>query len=265
MNNIDQLIHNYYQYPNFIGFVHCTEMSNFLNICKSGVILSRTASKRIIDSANQNQIMATSASHPEIMNCTRFYLAPKTPTYYQMNFRNPVILLVSPDILYSRLGRVFFVNKQINSSRVIVSANIDIALDFNYDKIFDRTPKRGKSSLYQGIVINVYINIRGLQEIEFCYEDQTFFTTNFTDISFNIGDEVYFIFNEYNTPYIVNHDDTKFRNAEVAFMDPISISEISSIIFQCDDDLQFALEKITDEHIKHKFIIDPSVFFDYRF
>ena len=78
---ITELIKKYNEYG-FIGFVHCTEMENFVKIYKAGKMVSRNESKMIFDSADDEQIKKQEQKFPALMGYVRFYLAPKTPNLF---------------------------------------------------------------------------------------------------------------------------------------------------------------------------------------
>jgi len=91
----------------FMGFLHTTELVNFISIYKSGYLKPR---KKLVDqqiefedNANPEVINKTPS---DILNLTRFYYHTKTPTnvsaYREFNQKHPVLLVFSKKIIFEK-------------------------------------------------------------------------------------------------------------------------------------------------------------------
>ncbi len=266
VKKIQQLISIYQGYENFIGFIHCTELCNFINIYKEGFILSRSRKKNNVDSADKDQIKSTEHKHPEILDCVRFYLAPKTPTYYRMNFKNPVMIVIDENIMSHVEGDILFVDKQLNSRGAFLTSNIDDALKFDYQKIFDRRPKANRNKLKKAIVLEVLIianngQIRPLILID----DQKTTLYNPDNIPVVKDQEIYYFISKRGYPVLSeNSDDVQFRNSEIAFESKVSLDYAVKFYFR---DLQDKLEAIKEVNVDEddvRFEVNELLFHEYR-
>lgn len=266
INKINQLISKYREHENFIGFIHCTELCNFINIYKEGFVFSRNKRKNDVDSANKDQIISTQHKHPEVLKCARFYLAPKTPTYYKMNLKNPVMIVIDENIMSHINSKILFVNKQINSNNAVITSSIDDALKFDYKKIFDRKPKANRNKLKKAIVSTVYTNL-GTGQIEpvILINDEEIFLYNPENISVVRNQEVsYFI--SANGKYVIseNSDDIQFRNAEIAFESKVSLDYAVKFYFRNTQDMQEAIKQINADEKDVRFEVNELLFHEYR-
>lgn len=266
VNKINQLISIYREHENFIGFIHCTELCNFINIYKEGFVFSRSRRKNNVDSANKDQIISTQHKHPEFLNCARFYLAPKTPTYYRMNFRNPVMIVIDENIMSHVEGDILFVNKQLNSSNAVVTPNIDDALIFDYQRIFDRRPKTNRNKLKKAIVLEVYTRAdNGQIEPVILIDDQEKFLYNPDNIAVVKDQEISYFISRNGVPVLSeNSDDIQFRNAEIAFESKVSLDYAVKFYFR---DLQDKLEAIKEVNVDEddvRFEVNELLFHEYR-
>lgn len=129
----------------FDGLIHMTELKNFENIVNCGFLYPR---KYLIE----NKIKFSDSANNEVLNrteefvksCCRFYYYYKTPTYYSANYSTPIILVFDEKLLYRKRG-VFFSDK--NACQSSWTNNIDKALNFDWDGIFERVPI-SKSKFY---------------------------------------------------------------------------------------------------------------------
>lgn len=266
VKKIRQLISIYQGYENFIGFIHCTELCNFINIYKEGFVLSRSRKKNNVDSADKDQIKSTEHKHPEILDCVRFYLAPKTPTYYRMNFKNPVMIVIDENILSHLEGDILFVDKQLNSRGAFLTSNIDDALKFDYQKIFDRRPKANRNKLKTANVLDVFTRAdNGQMEPLILIDDQETILYNPDNIPVQIDQEIYYFISKRGIPVLSeNSDDIQFRNSEIAFEFEVSLDYAIKFYFRDYDDMLEAIKQLEIDYDDMRFEVAESLFHEYR-
>lgn len=129
----------------FEGFHHYTDFLNFLNIIKTGKLLSRTEAQQFsfIDAAEQSVIDKT----PEqVKGYVRFYYKEKTPTMYDnegikadnslSHMPIPVLLLFNENIINYR--NIAFTSGCGGSKYSQRTENIHVAMNFDWETVFSR-------------------------------------------------------------------------------------------------------------------------------
>lgn len=126
----------------FEGFVHTTELQNFLNIVKSGYLYPRRYlnEEEFIDKANQSVINNSDMFNPFPLECCRFYYYFGTPTNYTANYEKPVAIVFDEIIIKRYYPSIYFANGNAAHHNTKWTNNILDALEFNWEKIFDRGP-----------------------------------------------------------------------------------------------------------------------------
>lgn len=124
----------------FEGFVHTTELNNFLNIVESGYLYPRRDlnEEEFVDKANQNVINNSKMFRPLLLECCRFYYYFKTPTNYRANYERPVAIVFDEKIIEKYYPHIYFTNGNATCYNTKWTKDILVALEFNWDKIFDR-------------------------------------------------------------------------------------------------------------------------------
>lgn len=272
----NKLIEKYRSYDNFIGLIHVTELENFLLILKDGKIYSRAKKRFEIDSASQRQIRLTSSISNYLIDYARFYLAPLTPTYYQMNLKNPVMLVFDEECLLKKYLNIRYIDRQINSRNVITADNVNIALNyFDYDKIFDRTPKpnrRGlkKAKLKERLIMGEGDSENFIYKVEIDEEVEILWNPSKLDLDIDIGEDIYYFISR-NGKYICaeNEDYIQYRNAEVAIENFLSLKFLKAIYFRKKETLEMVIEELDKLQITKKYgdieiDVKPELFHPYR-
>lgn len=119
----------------FEGFLHTTELENFQRIITSGYLFSRNKVEEFIDRANQQVIDNTNKF---IFDYCRFYYYFKTPTNYRAEYKNPVILVFSKDLIYKK--DIFFCLGNAASKYTFPKWAATDALPKCWDAVFERGP-----------------------------------------------------------------------------------------------------------------------------
>lgn len=119
----------------FIGFIHTTEYENFRHIFEDKFLIPRSQLVNFVDKSNQSVISNTDDF---VKNCVRFYYARKTPTNYAANYKNPVMIIFKPEIIYD--DNAYFCNITAASRGAKITQDVKEALLYEWDKIFDRRP-----------------------------------------------------------------------------------------------------------------------------
>lgn len=140
-NFINMLQSNY----QFEGFHHYTDFTNFLDIMKTGKLLSRNEAFKcgFIDAAEQSVIDRTSEKVKEYV---RFYYKEKTPTIYDNegikvdnclpHMPIPVLLLFNENIIY--YGKIAFASGCGGSKYSQITNNLQTAMNFDWKTVFNR-------------------------------------------------------------------------------------------------------------------------------
>lgn len=140
-NFINMLQSNY----QFEGFHHYTDFINFLDIMKTGKLLSRNKAFKcgFIDAAEQSVIDRTSEKVKEYV---RFYYKEKTPTIYDNegikvdnslpHMPIPVLLLFSENIINYR--NIAFTSGCGGSKYSQITNNLQTAINFDWKTVFNR-------------------------------------------------------------------------------------------------------------------------------
>ncbi|MBR2388818.1 MAG: DUF4433 domain-containing protein [Clostridia bacterium] len=120
----------------FEGFVHTTEFDNFIKIIKDKKLKSRylldSNDHAYTDRANQEIIEKTDSI---IKTHCRFYFRFKTPTNYAANYRRPVILVFSQNMLQWNNVKISYGNA--GSSHCQLFDSIDKAVNYDWTPIFE--------------------------------------------------------------------------------------------------------------------------------
>ena len=137
-----ELLNKFNSY-NFIGFLHTTNLSNFVKIYEDGFLFSR-------EYMMQNNIKFEDNAMPEVINITnefvkhnvRFYYRIKTPTnyraYHSYNQSNPVLLVFDKKIIFD--DDVAFSDGCAASNKSTITKNAETAINFKWEDIFSQTP-----------------------------------------------------------------------------------------------------------------------------
>lgn len=140
-NFINMLQSNY----QFEGFHHYTDFINFLDIMKTGKLLSRNEAFKcgFIDAAEQSVIDRTSEKVKEYV---RFYYKEKTPTIYDNegikvdnslpHMPIPVLLLFNENIINYR--NIAFTSGCGGSKYSKITNNLQTAINFDWKTVFNR-------------------------------------------------------------------------------------------------------------------------------
>lgn len=124
----------------FEGFLHTTEMENFLQIIKEGKLIPRNIlirdNRPFNDKANQEVVQHT---NKWIKDCSRFYYYFKTPTNFLAKYKHPVILVFSENLVYDKNAIFSSGNASRNSTYFtddpIIAANEGFV---KWDAVFER-------------------------------------------------------------------------------------------------------------------------------
>lgn len=130
----------------FEGFIHTTELVNFLKIARTGYLIPRTTLEqkniKFDDKANRNVIQKSRESSHFPLECCRFYYFYKTPTNYRANYKKPVIIVLDEKILYdlNYESDYYFTNGNASSKYTVKTQNVTDALSFDWEMIAQRGP-----------------------------------------------------------------------------------------------------------------------------
>ena len=121
----------------FEGFLHTTELQNFKSIVQRGKLLPRNELiKEHLDFVDSANVGAIENTYDFVKASCRFYYYFKTPTNYNANYKNPVIMVFSEQLIYD--NKRIFVDKCAAKKGAKFVSVIKDGLSFMWDGIFER-------------------------------------------------------------------------------------------------------------------------------